>query len=37
MGKRKLTTGGVFFVLAMVVYVGNVLGILFTVILYSAS
>ncbi len=37
MGKRKLTTGGVFFVLAMVVYVGNVLGILFTVILNSAS
>jgi len=37
MTQRKLTPGSVLFVLAMVVYVGNVLGILFTVILNSAS
>jgi putative spermidine/putrescine transport system permease protein len=34
---KRLTLGGVFFFLAMIVYVGNVLGILFTVILNSAS
>ena len=33
----KLTTGWVFFFLAMIVYVGNVLGILLTVILNSIS
>jgi putative spermidine/putrescine transport system permease protein len=37
MQTRKLTMGAVFFFLAMIVYVGNVLGILFTVILNSAS
>ncbi|HVO40722.1 MAG TPA: hypothetical protein VMV03_16945 [Spirochaetia bacterium] len=35
--KRKFTPSTVLFLLALVVYVGNVLGILFTVILNSAS
>ena len=35
--RRKFTLGRVFFFLGMIVYVGNVLGILFTVMLNSAS
>ncbi len=37
MQARKFSTATVFFLLAMVVYVGNILGILFTVILNSVS